>query len=314
VTALESPAPTRSVDDATPTSVRVAVVAYELALSDLWRCVRSLNRSVQHAFDDPVVAPNAVTVTIGDCSGRRLVDEPALRDLRDGTDPRLHLDYTWFGRNLGHSGGCNALAADTAEDALLFFNPDTYASPRLLKRLLASLRDPAVVAVDARQIPCEHPKAYDRVTGDQSWASGACLMVRTSAFRDVGGFDAASFPLYVNDVDLSWRLRLRGGRVVHQPNAVVFHDKRLDRQAAMRPTRTQEYEGLLGRLLLATRYGRPDIVAETIGIVTASGSSEQRRGMREFERRRDRSELPEALPGAASVAEFVNGEYSRHRF
>jgi hypothetical protein len=296
---------------ATPTSVRVAVVAYENPLDEMWRCLRSLVRSVELTAESE---PFPVSVRVGDCSGRATITDADLAALREMAGDRASIDYTWFGANLGHSAGCNTLAEDATEDALLLLNPDCYVSPRMLARLLPALRDPRVAAVDARQIPCEHPKWFDPVTGDQSWASGACLLVRTSWFREAGGFDAALFPSYVNDVDLSWRLRLAGGRVVHEPNAVVFHDKRLEGGATVRPTRIELYEGLLGRLLLATRYARADVVDETVELVDAHGSSEQRRAVAEFERRRRDGELPDPLADADRVAEFVDGEYGRRRF
>jgi hypothetical protein len=101
---------------------------------------------------------------------------------------------------------------------------------------------------------------------------------------------------------------------VHEPNAVVFHDKRLEGGATVRPTRIELYEGLLGRLLLATRYARADVVDETVELVDAHGSSEQRRAVAEFERRRRDGELPDPLADADRVAEFVDGEYGRRRF
>jgi hypothetical protein len=304
----------RSLDDATPTSVRVAIVLYENALDEMWRCLRSLVRSVERAGEDGTAAPNVVAISIGDCSAGPVIKDADLAALRKLAEHHATVDYTWFGRNLGHSAGCNALAADAPEDTLLFLNPDCYSSPRLVATLLSTMRDPLVAAVDARQIPCEHPKWFDPVTGEQSWASGACLLVRTPWFREAGGFDAEAFPSYVNDVDLSWRLRLAGGRVVHQPNAVVFHDKRLVESATVRPTQIELYEGLLGRLLLATRFERDDVVAETIELVTAHGSTEQQRAVAEFERRRRERVLPAALTGAGRVAEFVDGEYGRRRF
>lgn len=306
--------PARSTDDATPTSVRVAVVLYENPLEEMWRCLRSLVRSVERAAEDPSVAPNAVSVVLGDCSGGPMIKDADLAALQKMAQPYATVDYTWFGRNLGHSAGCNALAADAPEDALLFLNPDSYVSPRMIGRLLGAMRDPLVAAVDARQIPCEHPKWFDPVTGEQSWASGACLLVRTPWFREAGGFDATAFPSYVNDVDLSWRLKLAGGRVVHEPNAVLFHDKRLVESATVRPTRIELYEGMLGRLLLARRFAREDVVADTIELVTAHGSTEQQRAVAEFERRRRDGVLPDALAGADRVAEFVDGEYARRRF
>ena len=304
--------PARSVDDATPTSVRVAIVLYENALDEMWRCLRSLVRSVERAREDG--GPNVVTISVGDCSSGPVIKDADLAALRTMAGDHAAVEYTYFGRNLGHSAGCNALAEDAPEDALLFLNPDCYASPRLVGRLLFAMRDPLVAAVDARQIPCEHPKFFDPVTGEQSWASGACLLVRTPWFREAAGFDAAAFPSYVNDVDLSWRLRLAGGRVVHQPNAVVFHDKRLVGPASVQPTQIELYQGLLGRLLLATRYGRDDVVEETIELVSEHGSTEQRRAVAEFERRRRDDALPAALPLADRVAEFVDGEYGRRRY
>jgi GT2 family glycosyltransferase len=311
---LEKDAPARSADDATPTSLRVAIVLYENSLEDLWRCVRSLTRSIERAFTDLPAPPNVVAISIGDCSDQPVIGEPDLRELCRLADERVRIEYDWFGRNHGHSAGCNRLAADAAEDALLLLNPDCYVSPRLVPKLLRTLKDPSVTMADARQIPCEHAKWYDPVVGDQSWASGACLIVRTPWFRQADGFDAATFPSYVNDVDLSWRIRLAGGRVVHQPRAVVFHDKRLTRTAGVEPTRIELYEGILGRLLLATRYARPDVVDETLRLVREHGTSEQLRAVREFERRRDRHELPARIEDADLVAEFIDGEYGKRRF
>jgi glycosyl transferase family 2 len=305
--------PARSVDDATPTSIRVAIVLYENALDEMWRCLRSLVRSVERAGVDGT-ALNAVSISIGDCSRGPMIKDADLAALRTMAADHASVDYRWFGRNLGHSAGCNELAADAPEDALLFLNPDCYVSPRMIARLLSTMSDSLTAAVDARQIPCEHPKWFDPVTGEQSWASGACLLVRTPWFREAGGFDATTFPSYVNDVDLSWRLRLNGGRVLHQPNAVVFHDKRLVESATVRPTHIELYEGLLGRLLLATRFGRDDVVEETIELVGAHGSTEQQRAVAEFERRRSDGVLPDAVANADRVAEFVDGEYGRRRF
>ena len=64
----------------------------------------------------------------------------------------------------------------------------------------------------------------------------------------------------------------------------------------------------------ATRYGRDDVVEETIELVTAHGATEQRRAVAEFQRRRKDKQLPAALPHADQVAEFVDGEYGRRRY
>lgn len=54
------------------------------------------------------------------------------------------------------------------------------------------------------------------------WATGACLMVRASAFWQVGGFDADYFA-HMEEIDLCWRLKNMGYRVFVQPASTVYH-------------------------------------------------------------------------------------------
>jgi N-acetylglucosaminyl-diphospho-decaprenol L-rhamnosyltransferase len=54
------------------------------------------------------------------------------------------------------------------------------------------------------------------------WVSGACFLVRRSAFEQVGGFDESYF-MYAEDVDLCWRLGRVGWRVLYLPSAEVTH-------------------------------------------------------------------------------------------
>jgi lipopolysaccharide biosynthesis protein len=55
------------------------------------------------------------------------------------------------------------------------------------------------------------------------YCSGACLIVETAKFRELGGFDDALAPAYCEDVDLCLRLRAAGLRIVYQPKAVIIH-------------------------------------------------------------------------------------------
>ena len=54
------------------------------------------------------------------------------------------------------------------------------------------------------------------------WATGACLIVRRSAYLEVGGLDA-SFFAHQEEIDLCWRLRARGGEIVLAPESIVYH-------------------------------------------------------------------------------------------
>jgi GT2 family glycosyltransferase len=55
------------------------------------------------------------------------------------------------------------------------------------------------------------------------YCSGACLLVRTSVFRELGGFDAAFKPEHYEDVDLSFRIHEKGLRTIFNPESVVVH-------------------------------------------------------------------------------------------
>jgi N-acetylglucosaminyl-diphospho-decaprenol L-rhamnosyltransferase len=54
------------------------------------------------------------------------------------------------------------------------------------------------------------------------WVAGTCMLLRRRAFEQVGGFDEAYF-MYVEDVDLCWRLWRAGWKVGYEPSGKVIH-------------------------------------------------------------------------------------------
>ena len=62
---------------------------------------------------------------------------------------------------------------------------------------------------------------YDQTT-EIFWASGACMFVRTTTFREAGGFDA-DFWAHMEEIDLCWRLKNRGFQIVFTPESTVYH-------------------------------------------------------------------------------------------
>lgn len=62
---------------------------------------------------------------------------------------------------------------------------------------------------------------YDTQT-DLLWATGACLFIRTDIYKEVGGLDAGFFA-HQEEIDLCWRLRSRGYRLVCTPSSIVYH-------------------------------------------------------------------------------------------
>ena len=57
---------------------------------------------------------------------------------------------------------------------------------------------------------------------DILWATGAALMVRSSDYWDAGGLDGRFFA-HNEEIDLCWRLRIRGRRIVCLPESQVYH-------------------------------------------------------------------------------------------
>jgi N-acetylglucosaminyl-diphospho-decaprenol L-rhamnosyltransferase len=56
------------------------------------------------------------------------------------------------------------------------------------------------------------------------WVSGACFLVRREAWDAVGGFDPSYF-MYMEDVDLFWRMGRAGWAVGYEPAAEVRHEQ-----------------------------------------------------------------------------------------
>ncbi len=54
------------------------------------------------------------------------------------------------------------------------------------------------------------------------WATGACLMVRSCDFRAVGGLDGKFFA-HSEEIDLCWRMRIAGKRIMCVPASRVYH-------------------------------------------------------------------------------------------
>ena len=62
---------------------------------------------------------------------------------------------------------------------------------------------------------------YDKPS-DVLWATGACLMVRSSVYAHLGGLDERFFA-HMEEIDLCWRMQLEGWKVTVVPESLVWH-------------------------------------------------------------------------------------------
>lgn len=62
---------------------------------------------------------------------------------------------------------------------------------------------------------------YDTLD-DVMWVSGCAIMVRASTFNELGGLDGRFFA-HQEEIDLCWRFKNYGYRVVYIPNSVIYH-------------------------------------------------------------------------------------------
>lgn len=292
-------------------TLRVQTVLFHNASHDVVRFVGSVAAACAHALS--LGAISAAELAIGDSS-----EVPSAVRAEDfvphGPHPFSHVSYLHYGENLGSAGGHNRLFEASDAALVLVMNPDTYASPRLVTELVEALGDASVGVAEARQLPLEHPKAHDPVTGDTSWASGSCFLVRAAVLEATGGFDTELFFLHGDDVDFSWRARLAGWRVVHRPSARVFHDKRLDETGVIQPSERELEFSARVSVLLPWRYSRKDLALARLASLERSTEGYLRDVAAELRARVDAGQMPAALDPDHRVAEFIGDDYALHRF
>jgi len=127
-------------------------------------------------------------------------------------------------RNNGFAGGMNRLAGQSGSEFMFILNPDTEVDEGCLEKLVGRMQSDSKIGIcEARQYPREHPKSFDASTGETSWCSGAAALIRRKALEEAGGFDERLYFMYCEDVDLSWKLWLRGWKCVYVPDAAVRH-------------------------------------------------------------------------------------------
>lgn len=289
-------------------------VLFNNTIEDLERAVAALSRSCDLAIN--AGALSKVVLRFGDSSPLQTLDASKLERLRAAAGPSFDVEYDFFAGNLGTARGHNRLAehATKETDFIWIQNPDVVVSPRLFEYVLEPFFRHGVGQVEAKQLPIEHPKDYDSTTGDTAWTTTACVMTPLEVFRTLNGFDADNFFLYCDDVDFSFRIRELGFRLIFQPAAVCFHDKRLGESGEWQPTSAERAYSAEAGLMMAHKWSRADLVDEYLRNFKNSSEFHLQRAAKVFLERREAGTLPEPRDPDHNVAKFHGNFYAKHRF
>jgi N-acetylglucosaminyl-diphospho-decaprenol L-rhamnosyltransferase len=167
-----------------------------------------------------------------------------LAELMDGVDPRARL--VTLSENVGFAAAANRGVAEARRELVVLLNPDAVVQPGWASAIRAQSGGPWAAWMGlgmlergarintsggvlhftgfgwAGQIG-QPLSAAPRVPSEVGFVSGACLALPRAAWLDSGGFPEHFF-MYCEDVDLSLRLRLAGGRLAVIPDARFIHN------------------------------------------------------------------------------------------
>ncbi len=160
-----------------------------------------------------------------------------------------------FDDNYGYCGGNNKAVAYANKEVLLFLNNDVKTEPDWLHEINQAFEDDETVgAVQPKMLSYEQPdyfeyagaaggfidkygypfcrgRIFDTVEKDEGqfdepaeifWASGAALAIKKEVFEKLGGFDE-DFEFHMEEIDLCWRTKRAGHKIMYTPKSVVYH-------------------------------------------------------------------------------------------
>lgn len=295
-------------------SIQIQSVLYHNDPVDLEKAVCHIANAVRVYEKEEKEKQLFCEIYYGDSSKNPIFTEDDVNSLQEKYPEVKGIHYTFFNENTGTAKGHNRMAKGCESDYMMIMNPDVLVSPRYFMEMLEPYADPTVGLTEARQTPIEHPKEYDVNTLETGWAATACVIFPTKVYNEVDGFDEASFFMYCDDVDFSWRIRMKGYKLVYRPRAVVYHAKRLAASGAWQPTQAERYYSAEAALFMAYKWSQNELLRRLLWDFKRSKDENLVKAEKEFRRRQKSKTLPEQLDKEHKVAEFIDGYYTKHRF
>ncbi|HWA34006.1 MAG TPA: glycosyltransferase family 2 protein [Cyclobacteriaceae bacterium] len=218
--------------------IKAAVVILNFNGSALLR--KFLPGVVAHSAPfEVIVADNGSTDGSGDLIAKEF---PSVRLIRIPT-------------NLGFCGGYNHALKQVDAEYLVLLNSDVEVTPGWLGPLLHTLDTNSAIAsvqpkilsqakktlfeyagagggfIDSLGYPFCRGRLFYSIETDEHqydgeagifWSSGACMMIRSKLFHNLGGFDEDFFA-HMEEIDLCWRLQRAGHRIHYNGASTVYH-------------------------------------------------------------------------------------------
>ena len=171
----------------------------------------------------------------------------------DGLNIELIHDSTNCGFSVAHNRMMK-ICFSKQNFMYLGLNPDGYLLPGSLERahtFLTHKQKPFLCEMNTE--PIAHPKWYDPKTGLTDWVSGVAFFIDEAAFNLLEGFDN-NFPMYCEDVDLSFRAYGCGVGLYVTPFFGFYHDT-TDRIYGKTQNSWRSVKSLIGEWYLCMKWG-----------------------------------------------------------
>lgn len=157
--------------------------------------------------------------------------------------------------NYGFTGGYNRVLAQVDADYYVLLNSDVEVDARWIEPVIGIMESDDLIAaagpklrsfskkthfeyagaaggfIDSLGYPFCRGRIFDELeedkgqydtTGEVFWASGAALFIKKKYWNAAGGFDE-SFFAHMEEIDLCWRLKNMGYKVMYCPQSIVYH-------------------------------------------------------------------------------------------
>ena len=160
-----------------------------------------------------------------------------------------------IGKNLGFCGGYNYALKKIDAEYFILLNNDVEVTEGWIRPLTDLLdKDPNIAAaqpkilsyhqrhlfeyagagggfIDILGYPFCRGRIFETLEEDKGqyndtqpvfWATGACMMIRSKLFKNLGGFDEDFFA-HMEEIDLCWRLKRQGYVIAYCGSSAVYH-------------------------------------------------------------------------------------------